>query len=221
MNKCIKCGSYAFNLYKEGIDQGGLCDVHYWQGRAHRAEALMSVPDGAQPEQQNCKDGSCDCCWTQPEQKTAIVEAMQAQPKQEPVAWRYKPAREDNPRWEYTTNHPLDMGDGYIRPSLVEYCKCIEPLYAKEKPKLMLEKFREMEDLLEEPAQQEPATKEKIREAIVFNLPLYTTPPQRTWVGLTEDEINQAYADSYKGFPLHESIEAKLKAKNERKEKNT
>ena len=22
----------------------------------------------AQPEQQNCKDGSCDCCWTQPEQ---------------------------------------------------------------------------------------------------------------------------------------------------------
>jgi hypothetical protein len=39
MSKCIKCGSYAFNLYKEDIDQGGLCDVHYWQGRAHRAEA--------------------------------------------------------------------------------------------------------------------------------------------------------------------------------------
>jgi len=50
MNKCIKCGSYAFNLYKEGIDQGGLCDVHYWQGRAHRAEALMSLQDGAQTE---------------------------------------------------------------------------------------------------------------------------------------------------------------------------
>ena len=43
MKKCIKCGSHAFNLYAEGIDQGGLCDVHYWQGRAHRAEA--------QPEQ--------------------------------------------------------------------------------------------------------------------------------------------------------------------------
>ena len=40
MKKCIKCGSHAFNLYAEGIDQGGLCDVHYWQGRAHRAEAL-------------------------------------------------------------------------------------------------------------------------------------------------------------------------------------
>jgi len=40
------------------------------------------------------------------------------------------------------------------------------------------------------------------------------TPPQRTWVGLTVEEINQAYADSYKGIPLHEGIEAKLKEKN-------
>ena len=44
MKTCIKCGSHAFNLYVEGIDQGGFCDVHYWQGRAHRAEA--------QPEQE-------------------------------------------------------------------------------------------------------------------------------------------------------------------------
>ena len=40
MKKCIKCGSHAFNLYAEEIDQGGWCDVHYWEGRAHRAEAL-------------------------------------------------------------------------------------------------------------------------------------------------------------------------------------
>lgn len=44
MSKCVKCGSYAFNLYKEDIDQGGLCDVHYWQYRAHRAEALAEQP---------------------------------------------------------------------------------------------------------------------------------------------------------------------------------
>ena len=48
MKTCIKCGSHAFNLYAEGIDQGGLCDVHYWQGRAHRAEA--------QPEQEPVED---------------------------------------------------------------------------------------------------------------------------------------------------------------------
>jgi len=96
-------------------------------------------------------------------QRIHELETQLAQPEQEPVAWRYKPVRENNPRWEYTTNHPLDMGDGYLRPTLVEYCKCIEPLYAKEKPKLMLEKFREMKDLLDAP-----------------------TLPQRTWVGLPE-----------------------------------
>ena len=44
MKTCIKCGSHAFNLHADGIDQGEFCDVHYWQGRANRAEAL------AQPE---------------------------------------------------------------------------------------------------------------------------------------------------------------------------
>jgi hypothetical protein len=44
-----------------------------------------------------------------------------------------------------------------------------------------------------------------------------TTPrsTQRPWVGLTEDEINQAYVASWgSNIPLHESIEAKLKEKN-------
>ena len=31
-----RCGSYAFNLYKDDIDQGDLCDVHYWQAKAQR-----------------------------------------------------------------------------------------------------------------------------------------------------------------------------------------
>jgi hypothetical protein len=30
------CGSYAFNLWKDDIDQGNLCDVHYWQNKAQR-----------------------------------------------------------------------------------------------------------------------------------------------------------------------------------------
>ena len=33
------CGSYAFNLYKNDIDQGNLCDVHYWQDQAMKAAA--------------------------------------------------------------------------------------------------------------------------------------------------------------------------------------
>ena len=31
-----RCGSYAFNLHKDDIDQGDLCDVHYWQAKAQR-----------------------------------------------------------------------------------------------------------------------------------------------------------------------------------------
>ena len=38
------CGSYQFNLYKDNIDQGNLCDVHYWQTRAQKAEATSKEP---------------------------------------------------------------------------------------------------------------------------------------------------------------------------------
>ena len=31
------CGSYAFNLRDEGIDQGEYCDKHYWQDQAKKA----------------------------------------------------------------------------------------------------------------------------------------------------------------------------------------
>jgi hypothetical protein len=44
------CGSYAFNLQRDGIDQGTLCDVHYWQARVaeleekqHRTEQALSI----------------------------------------------------------------------------------------------------------------------------------------------------------------------------------
>ena len=50
--------------------------------------------------------------------------------------------------------------------------------------------------------------------------PLYTTPPQRTWVGLTDDEIKDiigSWGDTpIKGYTrkLFDQIEAKLKEKN-------
>jgi hypothetical protein len=47
-------------------------------------------------------------------------------------------------------------------------------------------------------------------------IPLYTTPPQRTWVGLTDEEVfavsnTMPYGDR---FDFAEAIEAKLKEKN-------
>ena len=43
--------------------------------------------------------------------------------------------------------------------------------------------------------------------------PLYTTPPQRTWVGLTKDELSKLLG-TYIGRKLAQAIEAKLKEKN-------
>jgi hypothetical protein len=49
--------------------------------------------------------------------------------------------------------------------------------------------------------------------------PLYTTPPQRTWVGLTPDELNAIF-DGFKTWSsfqitdVYFAIEAKLKEKN-------
>ena len=63
--------------------------------------------------------------------------------------------------------------------------------------------------------QNQPATKEQIREAIVFNLPLYTHPqPKREWVGLTDEERDEIYLAVELGACGETLIEAKLKEKN-------
>jgi len=50
-------------------------------------------------------------------------------------------------------------------------------------------------------------------ETVIHKTPLYTTPPQRTWVGLTdEDEIDWEEGGNLKD--LVKAIEAKLKEKN-------
>ena len=66
---------------------------------------------------------------------------------------------------------------------------------------------------------------EQIRNFRLFahDVPLYTAPPQRTWVGLTDDEIYKI-AVTLEGEhwkKIADAIEAKLKAKNEHLEKNT
>jgi len=50
------CGSYAFNLWKEDIEQGEYCDHHYWQDQAQKAraderEACAKVADSMDPLQ--------------------------------------------------------------------------------------------------------------------------------------------------------------------------
>jgi hypothetical protein len=52
-----------------------------------------------------------------------------------------------------------------------------------------------------------------------FPIPLYTTPPQRTWVGLTKEEIKticveNGWDSSWQSMRFAHAIEAKLKELN-------
>jgi len=51
-------------------------------------------------------------------------------------------------------------------------------------------------------------------------VPVYTTPPQRTWVGLTDEEMRLIDPDGFEDN-LPQMIQQALKEKNERLEKNT
>ena len=46
------------------------------------------------------------------------------------------------------------------------------------------------------------------------NIPLYTTPPQRTWVGLTEEEMMDAIYAPVTPMERGRRVEAKLRSKN-------
>ena len=50
-------------------------------------------------------------------------------------------------------------------------------------------------------------------------VPLYTTPPQRTWVGLTDEEIKDILDCGRGGLVDIKKTEAKLKEKNLREQK--
>jgi len=41
IRKGTRCGSYAFNLYKEEIDQGDLCDACYWRALAKDLATIL------------------------------------------------------------------------------------------------------------------------------------------------------------------------------------
>jgi hypothetical protein len=49
----------------------------------------------------------------------------------------------------------------------------------------------------------------------IYNIPLYTAPPKREWVGLTDEEVWVAYEKGmYEEMWFARAVEAKLKEKN-------
>jgi hypothetical protein len=139
---------------------------------------------------------------------TAIKEAL-AQPEQEPVAWL-------EPEWgekicpevgyEVTmiNDHPRDL--------------CWIPLYPHPPQGELvayLVLFEGAGKLLEF------KKGNYIHGAKVEHIPLYTTPPQRTWVGLTDEEIDRYFDEKWGGYSSYHDCfkevmrwqEAKLKEK--------
>jgi hypothetical protein len=57
-----RCGSYAFNLYKEKIEQGDRCDRHYWQDQAMKAAAQEREACAKVCEQQLSTHGWAQAC---------------------------------------------------------------------------------------------------------------------------------------------------------------
>jgi len=109
----------------------------------------------------------------------------------------------------------------YVRDAAIHLHEngCREPLFMV---KAIVGWINNAQKALAKQEQNQPATKDQIREAIVFNLPLYTTPQpaQKPWVGLTDEDIRKtdhhmvegAYHYSFKQGA--EWAEAKLKEKN-------
>lgn len=44
MKSCAICGSHAFNMAMEGVNQGAFCDRHYWQRKAEALESARATP---------------------------------------------------------------------------------------------------------------------------------------------------------------------------------
>ena len=104
--------------------------------------------------------------------------------------------------------------------------KALQKALANEALDKMAENAREL-GLDYEPAQQEPVGEvgsQVVRFHMYKEIPpvgtkLYTSPPaQRTWVGLTEEELseiyNQADWDTVNGWEYERAIEAALRSKN-------
>jgi len=165
----FNCGSYAFNLYKDGIDQGNLCDVHYWQAKALAQPELCKY--GQEPK--SCTSSPMDC--------QCAIDAALAQPEHIPDA-----------RKMVTEQEPVAHCEAGP-----EYCPVCNT------------------ELNQEPAIYPEEAYEMGLEEIAF----YTAPPRRTWVGLTDEDVNgfvgQYWGDEYmKMRSMVRAIEAKLKEKN-------
>jgi hypothetical protein len=192
----FNCGSYAFNLYKDGIDQGNLCDVHYWQAKALAQPEQDHIPDARKmvTEQEPVVGIAAIRTWFK--DGRVVTQTLcnswidTTPPQQEPVAW-------------------MDA-DGNVSDNNDHKCFPI-PLYTTPPQRTERPVDCERCNRLEEQAY------DLVGKLRVANIKL-SMQPQSTWVGLTDEEythITDTVFHTGQGLvAYYKAIEAKLKEKN-------
>ena len=124
----------------------------------------------------------------------------------------------DGVSWEEATDefHNFLRGAGYVIP-YYNVNEADEDDYVEEVDRLRAKKKQIYEDLKSE---QTHNTKGEVTydpetgEPLIDGYPLYSGLPNREWVGLTDDDINEAVQFPWHFIPFARAIEAKLKEKN-------
>ena len=94
----------------------------------------------------------------------------------------------------------VDEGNGLLTELLLDAARVIEALAQTQEPVAWMDADGNVSDN---------------NDHKCFSIPLYTQPPQRTWVGLNDDEIDYLIHLAYTGDEeFVQTIEAKLKEKN-------
>ena len=175
----------------------------------------------------------------QPEQILPSVYSNTHQPEQEPVAWATQMGEYAHIKWgakrpEYPMVYEIPLyttpPQREPKPFFTEANGFPQGFVPKDRHKVeqepMAMKFKIYKPTVPDPTRQDinnallPWVYDQDRssgfDASMWVTPVSTLPPQRTWVGLTDDEQQQAYEqwqnDGWGVF--YNAIEAKLKEKN-------
>ena len=168
------------------------------------ADVITAIKEAlAQPEQkrpQNCGTGYCSC-----------IECVM-EPEQEPVAWMTlnEYGEEDDIHYENPEGHLME---GWTYKPLYTHPPTVQP----EKEPLeywnAVEGWVKIDEVREHFGSVGCGTIYKT--AGEDRVPVYTTPPKRTWVGLTRREVEWCFDDANgSDVVAAKNIEAKLKEKN-------
>lgn len=191
----FNCGSYAFNLYKENIDQGDYCDHHYWQDQAMKAITALREALSEQPAQQ--KPVAAECKFDREEKWVRCEIAHHNLVQSEPHKW-----------------------PGYQTRLLYTHPQAREPEQPpQQEPVATLWQHSETgRTRITQPGDIMDCDARWFKAA-----DLYTAPPtQRPWVGLTlERKMDMAESYFTDEWAINRAIQLLSGCENALKEKNT